>query len=271
MLSGREWIVDDEARWSRTRALLGPTAIEQLCRSSVLIAGLGAVGSYAVEALARAGIGRLRLVDFDTVQPSNLNRQLYALSSTMGRPKVEVAAERVRDIHPACDVEACQLFIARDTVEQLFTDRPDVLIDAIDSLGPKIALLAAAHRAGVWTVSAMGAATRTDPLAVRVADLSATERCPLARWVRRRLRAVGIQTGIRCVYSVEPARRLCEVAADPSPQELEVTRGRRRRALGSLPTLTGMFGLMAAHEAIMHLARRTVTPSPAPRAAPDVS
>ncbi|MCX7818211.1 MAG: tRNA threonylcarbamoyladenosine dehydratase [Kiritimatiellae bacterium] len=243
-----------DACFSRTLALLGPAAMERLRRATVLVAGLGAVGSYAVEALARAGIGRLRLVDFDVVQPSNLNRQLFALTSTLGRPKVEVAAERVRDIHPQCTVETSRLFIAADTVGTLFREPPDALVDAIDSLGPKVALLATAHRVGVWTVSAMGAATRTDPLAIRVADISATERCPLARWVRRRLRALGIERGIRCVYSLEPAPRRALAAADPPPPEFAFRRGRPRRALGSLPTLTGMFGLIAANEVILHLA-----------------
>jgi len=245
----------DDVRFSRTRALLGAEAMERLRRATVLVAGLGAVGSYAVEALARSGVGRLRLADFDIVQPSNLNRQLYALGSTLGRPKVEVAAERVRDIHPDCVVEARRVFIAGDTLGLLLAEPPDVLVDAIDALGPKVALLAAAHRAGVWTISAMGAATRTDPLAIRVADLAHTERCPLARWVRRRLRALGIVSGIRCVYSIEPAPRAAEAAADPPPAEFELRRGRARRALGSLPTVTGMFGLVAAHEAILHLAR----------------
>lgn len=254
-MSDRSVNATDEARCSRTLALLGHAGMDRLRRATVLVAGLGAVGSYAVEALARVGIGRLRLVDFDIVQPSNLNRQLFALGSTLGRPKVEVAAERVRDIHPGCEVEARRLFIASDTVGQFFTDPPDVLVDAIDSLGPKVALLAAAHRAGVWTVSAMGAASRTDPLALRVADISETERCPLARWVRRRLRALGIRSGLRCVYSIEPAPRAAEVAADPPPAEYELRHGRQRRALGSLPTVTGMFGLVAANEAILHLAR----------------
>ncbi len=237
-------------RFSRTRLLLGDAAIERLARSRAVVAGLGAVGSYAAEALARAGVGALRIVDFDVVRPSNVNRQLYALGSTFGRWKAEVAAERIGDIHPRCHVEALRLFIDGHNADSLFEDRPGVAVDAIDSLNPKVALIAAARRHGVAVVSAMGAATRTDPLAIRVADLAQTEGCPLARLVRKRLRREGVTSGVRCVFSIEPARRGPAAPADPPSDDVAARPGRPRRALGSLPTVTGMFGLVAATEAL---------------------
>ncbi len=251
-------------RFSRTEMLLGPDGLARLRDARVLVAGLGAVGSYAVEGLARAGVGRLRLADFDVVQASNINRQLYALESTVGRPKVEVAAERVRDIHPSCEVDARRVFIDAETAPDLVAGGLDIVIDAIDSLNPKVALLHAAHRAGVWTVSCMGAATRTDPFSIRTGDIASTEHCPLARLVRKRLRRHGVASGILCVYSVEPPRNAvpADAAADPAPPGFEHRRGRTRRPLGSLSTLTGMFGLVAATEAILRLSGGGRTGSP---------
>jgi tRNA threonylcarbamoyladenosine dehydratase len=242
------------SRFARTGRLLGPEGLARLAHARVLVAGLGAVGSYAVEGLARAGVGRLRLVDFDRIRPSNLNRQLYALESTLGLLKTDAAAARVRDIHPGCVIESDPLFIDRDTAAELCAEPYDAVVDAIDSLGPKVALLEAAARRGLFVVSAMGAATRTDPAAVRVGDLSDTDACPLARLVRKRLRARGIVTGIRCVYSLEPARPpRTDAPAEPAEPE-EPARGRTRTPLGSLSTLTGIFGLIAATEVLRHLA-----------------
>ena len=253
-------------RFHRTELLLGRAALERLRGATVLVAGLGAVGSYAVEGLARAGVGHLRLVDFDVLRPSNINRQLYALESTLGRPKVEVAAERVRDIHPGCIVDAQRVFVDADTAPAVLAGPPDAVVDAIDSFAPKAALLRAAVAAGVFVVSSMGAATRTDPGAIRVGDLSATEACPLARRLRKQLRRQGVERGIRCVYSVEPprttARPLPPDAGADAPEEETLRRGRPRAPLGSLSCLTGIFGLTAANEVILHLAR---TPAPSGR------
>ena len=246
-------------RFSRTELLLGAEGLGRLRRATVLVAGLGAVGSYAVEGLVRAGVGHLRLADFDVLRPSNLNRQLYALESTLGRPKVEVAAERVRDIAPDCLVETRRVFVDAETAPALLDGPPDAVVDAIDSFAPKVAFLRAAAGAGVFVVSSMGAATRTDPTAVRVGDLSETEACPLARRLRKQLRRLGVERGIRCVYSTEPprttARPLDSAAREEPPEEETLRRGRPRAPLGSLSCLTGIFGLMAANEVILHLAR----------------
>jgi tRNA threonylcarbamoyladenosine dehydratase len=252
------------SRFARTELLLGPDALRALAVARVVVVGLGAVGSYAVEGLARAGVGRLRLVDFDEVRPSNINRQLYALDSTLGRPKAEVARARVLDINPRCEVEALCLFADAAAMPRILAGPPDVVIDAIDSVGPKVELIAAAVQAGVRIVASMGAATRTDPSAIRVGDLADTEICPLARFIRKRLKKRGIETGVRCVYSVEPpdptaARR----SAEPEPDGEPHARGRARRPLGSLSCLTGIFGLIAAREALdllVGLPPRATTP-----------
>lgn len=248
-------------RFIRTEMLLGAEALARLRAARVVVVGLGAVGSYAVEALARAGVGALRLVDFDRVHLSNINRQLYALDSTIGRLKVEVAAARVHDINPECAVEALPLFVDEDSVAQVLAGAPDAVIDAIDSLSPKVTLLATAARATPFVVSSMGAATRTDPFAIRVSDISETDRCPLARLIRKRLRQRGIASGIRCVYSIEPPRPAAPTSvAPPAEEPAIVRRGRPRRALGSLSAVTGMFGLIAAQEVILRVAQPDCSP-----------
>lgn len=235
------------SRLERVELMLGAEAVARLAGAHVAVVGMGAVGSYVTEALARVGVGSLRLVDFDEVQLSNINRQLFALDSTVGRPKVELARERVLDINPACRVEALHLFVHEDTAPRVLEGPPDVLVDAIDSLNPKLALLEAALRADVPVIASMGAALKRDPSAVRVDDLSRTRICKLARLVRKRLRQRGIEHGIRCVYSLEPP---AEAIGARRPDEHHEDRGRVRTTLGSLPTIPGIFGLMAAQEAL---------------------
>jgi len=206
-----------------------------------------------MEGLARAGVGRLRLVDFDTLQPSNINRQILALESNLGRPKVEVARERILGINPKCEVETMEIFAAEETIEQILTPPPDLLIDAIDSLNPKIQLLTAAHQAGINIISSMGAALRTDPTKIQYGDIFESSNCPLAKHVRKRLRRRNIKGGIACVFSTEKV----DFEYQPPEQEDNATphakRGRQRNALGSLPTLTGIFGLYIANQAILQL------------------
>ncbi len=237
-------------RFARLEQLIGPNALQRLEAAEVAVFGLGAVGSYAVEALARAGIGALRLVDFDAVQPSNCNRQLFALDSTVGQPKIEVARRRVADINPACRVDVRCAFADAETAPGLLDPLPDAVIDAIDGVNAKVNLLAAAHRLGVFTVSSMGAACRLDPGRVRAADLADTEGCPLARVVRKRLGRRGIRSGIRCVFSTEPPRP----SRVEKPAAVEaLSRGRQRPPLGSISYLPAIFGLFAAAEVIGHL------------------
>ncbi len=239
-------------QFARIQLMLGEEGLQRLQAATVTVVGLGAVGSYATEALARSGVGRLRLFDFDTVQASNLNRQLYALHSTIGQPKSELAWARVLDINPECNVTAETLFVHADTVGHVLDPLPDVLVDAIDSLRPKAALLQAAVDAGVpHIVSSMGAARRCDPTQLRIDDISESRQCPLAKQVRKLLRQRGIQRGIRCVYSLEPVPPLAEFQ---EPDQPDRDSGQPKIPLPSLPTLTGIFGLCIANEVILHLA-----------------
>ncbi len=241
-------------RFSRTRSLLGEKKFAVLQRARVTIVGLGAVGGYACEGLARAGVGQLRLVDFDTIQTSNINRQILALESNIGRAKVEAARLRIEQINPDCQVEALEIFAGEDSLDDILIPKPDVIIDAIDSLNPKIQLLVGAHNRGIATFSSMGAALRTDPLQVRSGDIMSSHRCPLAKHVRNRLRRHGIEGGIQCVYSTEAVTFTYtgpeESGEMANPYE---KRGRKRNVLGSLPTLTGIFGLTLANMVILHL------------------
>jgi tRNA A37 threonylcarbamoyladenosine dehydratase len=243
-------------RFSRTQRLLGNERFQRLQKRRVTVVGLGAVGGYVVEGLARAGIQHLRLVDFDTIKPTNLNRQILALETTLGQPKAVVARERVLAINPRCDVEALQLFTAEETLDIILSPPPDLLIDAIDSLNPKTQLLTGAYQREIPTLSSMGAALRTDPTKVRSADVFDTTNCPLAKHIRKRLRRRGVGHGISCVFSTEKVdfdyqRPQAEPKVGETPH---ADRGRERNVLGSLPTVTGIFGLTLANEAIMLLA-----------------
>jgi tRNA A37 threonylcarbamoyladenosine dehydratase len=241
-------------RFTRIRLFLGEEKFKKLQAASVTVVGLGAVGGYVVEALARAGVLRLRLVDFDTVQPSNINRQILALESTIGRPKVEVAMRRILDINSSCDVEALQIFVDNETMDQVLDPEPHLLIDAIDSLNPKVQLLTAAYLRRIPILSSMGAALRTDPAQIQFGDLFATRKCPLARRLRKRLRQNGIEQGIECVYSTEDVDFTYRPPVrDNATANPFVDRGRARNTLGSLPTLTGIFGLYLANRAILKL------------------
>ena len=239
--------------YSRLELLFGPEALDRLKNLHVVVAGLGAVGSFATESLARSAVGHLTLIDFDAVHSSNINRQLFALPSTIGHPKIELAADRVRLIQPSCCVTPLHLFINAESVDRVIALQPDILIDAIDSLNPKICLLEACVKQHIQVISAMGAATRTDPSCIRVDDISATRNCPLARFVRKRLRRRMVHSGIRCVYSIEKARpeSVSELTDDASGElRAHTGAGRVRHILGSCCSIPAMFGMAAAQEAL---------------------
>lgn len=236
-------------RFSRTIKLIGEENLLKLRNSRVAVCGLGAVGSYAVEALARAGVGYLRIVDFDVVDESNINRQLFALSSTVGRRKTEIAVERIKDINPECTVEMKTVFIDQDTVDQVFEGHIDAVVDAIDGLSSKVILIAEAVKSGTFIVSSMGAALRLDPSRVKSGDLFTSSGCPLARLVRKRLRKIGINSGVNCVYSDEYS----EMPEENREFQTETSRGRPRLTLGSISYVTGIFGLTAAGMVINRL------------------
>lgn len=236
-------------RFSRTELLLGKDKLDRLKSARVLVVGLGAVGGHCVEALTRSGVGTFRLVDFDIIRKSNMNRHIWATEQTIGRPKAEVATERLLAINPLVKINIFNGFVAQDTFEEVFGTGFDIAIDAIDSLNPKVQFLVECWRRKQRVVASMGAATRTDPLKVRMADIFDTKVCPLAARMRRRLKEQGVGRGIRCVYSeeVQDVHALSEFAL---PEAGDYQRGRTRRRLGSMSTLTGIFGLTLAQLAI---------------------
>jgi tRNA threonylcarbamoyladenosine dehydratase len=247
----------DMAQFDRTVRLMGKDAVEKLGQARIAVFGLGAVGSFATEALARAGVGYLRLVDFDRVEVSNINRQLYALHSTLGQKKSEIAKTRVLDIHPACRVEIHDTFVNADSLETLLSDDLDVVVDAIDGLNSKVNLLAAALQMGRFVVSSMGAGGRMDTSLIRTGDIAETSVCPLARMVRRRLHRRGMFTGIRCVYSLEPPALAPDGDRQPDAGDEDpgdgAGHGRKRPAIGTIPWIPGIFGLILASEAVQSI------------------
>ncbi len=224
----------------RTALLLGEAGCARLHTAHVLVAGLGGVGGYAAEALARSGVGALTLVDDDLVQHSNRNRQLVALNSTVGRAKVEVMAERIADIHPGCAVTALAQRINAESIPSLLIPQYTAVVDAIDSLTAKLDLLAAAHSNAVLVASSMGAGGRSDPSALRMGDLMESRNCGLARAVRQGLRRRGIERGILAVWSEETAQP--PASADNG-----------QRIHGTLSYLPGLFGLSLAGMVIQRL------------------
>ena len=232
----------DDPLFERTRILVEEDGVAALRGARVFLAGLGGVGSYAAEALARAGIGAITLVDHDEVAASNLNRQLPALRSTLGRKKIDVMAGRILDINPSCRLTLIDGFIAPDNVAAYLAGGYDAVLDAIDSLSSKTALIETAYRAGLPVLSSMGAGGRLDPTRLRVSDLQATRVCPLARAVRTQLRRRGIGRGVTAVWSDE-------TPLAPLPPE-EVSRGRPRAVNGTVSYMPALFGLTLAGVAI---------------------
>lgn len=187
----------------RTELLLGRDAIERLQQARVAVFGLGGVGGYVVEALARSGVGALDLIDHDTVSVSNLNRQIFALHSTIGRDKADVAKERVLDINPDIQVTLWKTFYLPDTADQFDLSQYDYIVDAIDTVTGKLELIEQAQRAGTPIISSMGAGNKMDASAFEVTDIYKTSVCPLARVMRRELKKRGIKK-LKVVYSKEP-------------------------------------------------------------------
>ena len=238
--------------FSRTRMLFGAEGMEKLRRSRVAVFGIGGVGGYAVEALARGGIGALDLIDSDRVSLTNLNRQLHATHSTIGRYKVDVAAERIRDINPDCKVMTHRTFFLPETKDEFDFTQYDYVVDAIDTVAGKLALAEAAQAAGTKIISAMGAGNKTDPTAFRVADISKTSVCPLARVMRSECRKRGIRH-LKVVYSTEmPARPLEAPPACPDSPDMPQNTA-RRDIPGSTSFVPSVAGLILAGEVMKDL------------------
>ena len=233
--------------FSRTRMLLGDVAMARLAAARVAVFGVGGVGGYVVEALARSGVGALELIDDDTVSLTNINRQIIALHSTVGMPKVDAARARVLDICPQTQVIAHRAFFTPETAAQFDFTQYSSVVDAIDTVSGKIELAVRAHAAGVPILSCMGAGNKLDPTAFEVTDISKTSVDPLARVMRRELRRRGIEH-LTVVYSKEPARTPL-----PDP-DVEAEKGKRRSVPASNAFVPAVAGLIAASKVIRDLA-----------------
>lgn len=246
--------INMDNRFHRTLLLLGEEGAGRLQAAHVAVFGLGGVGSYACESLARAGVGRITIVDFDKVGVTNINRQNLAFSDTVGRPKVEVMAERIALINPDCQVTALSEFFCEENSDQILAGGFDAVVDAIDSFNPKIRLLVESLRLGLPIFSAMGAAGKIDPAKIRVGDISESTICPMARRIRKRLRAFAIETGIRVVYSIEPPiLPFSPETIEADKKEFSLKRGRERMIQGTISYLPALFGLTLAGMVVQHL------------------
>ncbi|WP_174729971.1 tRNA threonylcarbamoyladenosine dehydratase [Mesobacillus harenae] len=190
-------------QFSRNELAIGKEGLELLKNKTVAVLGIGGVGSFSAEALARSGVGRLVLVDKDDVDITNVNRQLIALLSTVGRPKVEIMEERIRDINPDCEVISLKMFYTEETYEEFFNYGLDFVVDASDTISYKIHLMKECLQRKIPIISSMGAANKMDPTRFQIADISKTHTDPIAKVIRKRLRAEGIQKGIPVVFSDE--------------------------------------------------------------------
>ena len=223
---------------SRTQLLLGEEGVKKLASSHVLVVGLGGVGAYAAEQLARAGIGKMTIVDCDTVNVTNKNRQLLALDSTVGRPKVEVMAERIRDINPDVEVVALNQYLKDQSIIDLMEQPFDYIVDAIDTLAPKVFLLYYAVQNKQNIVSCMGSGGKLDPSMIQVADIAKSHNCRLAFYVRKRLHRLGIREGITVVFSPEKV-------AD-SAVSIEEQTENKIATVGTISYMPAMFGCYCA-------------------------
>ena len=232
----------------RTVMLLGEEAIEKLQKARVAVFGIGGVGGYTVEALARAGIGRIDVIDNDTVSLSNINRQILATHSTVGMPKVEAAKKRILDINPNCDVVTHQVFYTPETEGQFEFSQYDYIVDAIDTVTGKLALVQNAHAVGTPIICCMGTGNKLDASAFQVADISKTSMCPLARIMRKELGKRGIKH-LKVVYSQEEA-------LTPTGWEEEAAALGKRQIPGSVSFVPGAAGLILAGEVIKDIATK---------------
>lgn len=237
-------------RFNRLQLLYGSEGLAALQTKSVVIFGIGGVGSYAAEGLVRGGVGALTLVDFDKVDISNLNRQVHAVESTVGRAKALVMAERCRAINPAAAITSIEAFFVADSEEEMLSCKYDYVLDCIDHVTAKLHLIESCLKREIPIISSMGAANKTDSSLISVADLAQTRKCRLARIVRKELRRRGIEEGVKVVYSTEEYRPLQdgrrEIEADGHYQE-------RRAPLGSSSVIPPIFGLTMAGEVIRDL------------------
>lgn len=251
-------------RFSRTELLIGTEGLEKLRTSSVMICGIGGVGSYAAEALGRAGIGTIILVDFDDICLTNCNRQIHALTSSVGKAKVTAMADRLREINPSAEIISRKEFFSRENATTLLNPKPDYVLDAIDHFTAKAALITYCRQHDIPVISSMGAANKLDPTKITVADISETSKCRMARSMRKILRAAGIKNGVQTVYSTEEHRELDPSSASacggdcicPNRGSQQFSCEHRRVILGSISYLPSIFGLTMAGVVINRLLER---------------
>ena len=233
---------------TRTVQLLGEEKVAQIRDAHVLVAGMGGVGSMAAEMLARAGIGEMTLVDNDIVQPTNINRQLPALHSTLGNQKVKVMEQRLKEINPEIGVTPLQTWINEDTLEGILSTPYDFVVDAIDTLMPKIQFIEAVYKRGIPLASSMGSGGKTDPSRIGITDFGNTYNCRLAYLLRKKLRKRGVSEGFRVVFSTEQTDRERLVSAGDEPNKKSIP--------GTISYIPAIFGCMLASIVIEGLTDR---------------
>ena len=229
----------------RTELLLGEEKLNILRNANVLVVGVGGVGAYAAEMIVRAGVGRLTIADADKVSESNINRQLVALHSTIGREKCEILAERLKDINPELQLTTVNRFIKDDETDALLdSDKFDYVVDAIDTLSPKLALIKGALDRGIPIVSSMGAGAKTDPTLMDIKDIAKTHHCPLAHMLRKRLHKIGIKRGFWAVFSPEPVREGAMILCEEQNKKSNV---------GTISYIPALFGIGCASVVVRDL------------------
>ena len=229
----------------RTELLLGEDKLNILKNANVLVVGVGGVGAYAAEMIVRSGVGRMTIADADKVSPTNINRQLVALHSTVGREKCDILADRLKDINPELQLTIVNRFIKDDETDTLLdSDRFDYVVDAIDTLSPKLALIKGALDRGIRIVSSMGAGAKTDPTLMEIKDIAKTHHCPLAHMLRKRLHKIGIKRGFWAVFSPEPVREGAMILCEEQNKKSNV---------GTISYIPALFGIGCASVVIRDL------------------
>ena len=229
----------------RTELLLGEEKLEILKNANVLVVGVGGVGAYAAEMIVRSGVGRMTIADADKVSETNINRQLVALHSTIGREKCDILANRLKDINPELQLTVVNRFIKDDETDALLdSDKFDYVVDAIDTLSPKLALIKGALDRGIRIVSSMGAGAKTDPTLMEIKDIAKTHHCPLAHMLRKRLHKIGIKRGFWAVFSPEPVREGAMILCEEQNKKSNV---------GTISYIPALFGIGCASVVIRDL------------------
>ncbi|ULO08747.1 tRNA threonylcarbamoyladenosine dehydratase [Paenibacillus sp. 19GGS1-52] len=240
-------------QFSRTELAIGPEGLEIMKNSTVAVLGIGGVGGMAVEALARSGIGRLILIDKDTVDITNINRQIHALTTTVGQKKADLMVERVKLINPECEAIALNMFYTEETCEELFSYKLDYVIDASDTIIYKVHLIKECLARGIAMISSMGAANKIDPTRFQVADISKTTMDPIARIIRQKLRKEGIKRGVKVVFSTEPPMKPRQDVTDKIVPENAPDRRKAQQPPASNAFVPPVAGLIMVSVAVRDL------------------